>query len=75
MKRDILNTVADRCEILFEDLLLNEVPEKKVMSIKLRTFYVCVINTVIGCQNVIDMLSFVTTYICLLQRYGIFYFF
>lgn len=66
MKRDILNTVADRCEILFEDLLLNEVPEKKVMSIKLRTFYVCVINTVIGCQNVIDMLSFVTTYICLL---------
>ncbi|XP_043423978.1 protein odr-4 homolog [Prionailurus bengalensis] len=29
MKRDILNTVADRCEILFEDLLLNEVPEKK----------------------------------------------
>uniref|UniRef100_A0ABI7WAN0 Protein odr-4 homolog n=1 Tax=Felis catus TaxID=9685 RepID=A0ABI7WAN0_FELCA len=32
MKRDILNTVADRCEILFEDLLLNEVPEKKVMN-------------------------------------------
>ncbi|XP_060151342.1 protein odr-4 homolog isoform X3 [Globicephala melas] len=29
MKRDILNTVADRCEILFEDLLLNEIPEKK----------------------------------------------
>lgn len=29
MKRDILNTVADRCEMLFEDLLLNEVPEKK----------------------------------------------
>ncbi|XP_029791041.1 protein odr-4 homolog [Suricata suricatta] len=29
MKRDILNTVADRCEILFEDLLLNEVPERK----------------------------------------------
>ncbi|KAF7459992.1 Hypothetical predicted protein [Marmota monax] len=34
VKRDILNTVADRCEILFEDLLLNEIPEKKVMSIK-----------------------------------------
>uniref|UniRef100_A0A8C3YSY1 Protein odr-4 homolog n=1 Tax=Catagonus wagneri TaxID=51154 RepID=A0A8C3YSY1_9CETA len=29
MKRDILNTVADRCEILFEDLLLNEIPEKE----------------------------------------------
>lgn len=29
VKRDILNTVADRCEILFEDLLLNEIPEKK----------------------------------------------
>ncbi|XP_055438939.1 protein odr-4 homolog isoform X3 [Bubalus kerabau] len=37
MKRDILNTVADRCEILFEDLLLNEIPEKKVMSIKLNS--------------------------------------
>lgn len=24
-----MNTVADRCEILFEDLLLNEIPEKK----------------------------------------------
>ncbi|XP_060053843.1 protein odr-4 homolog isoform X1 [Erinaceus europaeus] len=32
VKRDILNTVADRCEILFEDLLLNETPEKKVMK-------------------------------------------
>lgn len=32
-----MNTVADRCEILFEDLLLNEIPEKKVMSIKLST--------------------------------------
>ena len=30
VKRDILNTVADRCEILFEDLLLNETPEKKM---------------------------------------------
>ncbi|XP_036890833.1 protein odr-4 homolog isoform X2 [Sturnira hondurensis] len=29
VKRDILNTVADRCEILFEDLLLNEIPGKK----------------------------------------------
>ncbi|XP_066885763.1 protein odr-4 homolog isoform X4 [Kogia breviceps] len=37
MKRDILNTVADRCEILFEDLLLNEIPEKKVMSIILNS--------------------------------------
>lgn len=42
MKRDILNTVADRCEMLFEDLLLNEIPEKKVMSIKLRTFFTCI---------------------------------
>ncbi|KAM6217809.1 LOW QUALITY PROTEIN: protein odr-4 homolog [Rhynchocyon petersi] len=32
IKRDILNTVADRCEILFEDLMLNETPEKKVMN-------------------------------------------
>ncbi|EPQ09144.1 Protein odr-4 like protein [Myotis brandtii] len=32
VKRDILNTVADRCEILFEDLLLNEISEKKVMN-------------------------------------------
>ncbi|ELK16171.1 Protein odr-4 like protein [Pteropus alecto] len=32
VKRDILNTVADRCEILFEDLLMNEIPEKKVMN-------------------------------------------
>ncbi|XP_062961503.1 protein odr-4 homolog [Cynocephalus volans] len=29
VKRDILNTVADRCEILFEDMLLNGIPEKK----------------------------------------------
>ncbi|XP_058395844.1 protein odr-4 homolog [Diceros bicornis minor] len=29
VKRDILNTIADRCEILFEDLLMNEIPEKK----------------------------------------------
>ncbi|KAG3259705.1 ODR4-like [Ictidomys tridecemlineatus] len=29
VKREILNTVADGCEILFEDLLLNEIPEKK----------------------------------------------
>lgn len=29
VKRDILNTVADRCEMLFEDLLLNEIPERK----------------------------------------------
>ncbi|XP_063095832.1 protein odr-4 homolog isoform X3 [Cavia porcellus] len=32
MKRDILNTVADRCEILFDDLHLNEVPEKQVIN-------------------------------------------
>lgn len=32
VKRDILNTVADRCDILFEELLLNESPEEKVKS-------------------------------------------
>ncbi|XP_077878617.1 protein odr-4 homolog isoform X1 [Ictidomys tridecemlineatus] len=39
VKRDILNTVADRCEILFEDLLLNEIPEKKVMNSE-KEFYI-----------------------------------
>lgn len=63
MKRDILNTVADRCEILFEDLLLNEIPEKKVMSIKLSTFFACV--QLIGCQDVIYMSSFISACICL----------
>uniref|UniRef100_A0A452J031 Protein odr-4 homolog n=1 Tax=Gopherus agassizii TaxID=38772 RepID=A0A452J031_9SAUR len=29
LKRDIINTLSDRCEILFEDLLINEAPEKK----------------------------------------------
>lgn len=29
VKRDILNTVADRCDILFEELILNESPDKK----------------------------------------------
>uniref|UniRef100_A0A4X2L130 Protein odr-4 homolog n=1 Tax=Vombatus ursinus TaxID=29139 RepID=A0A4X2L130_VOMUR len=29
LKRDILNTVSDRCEILFEDLLMNEIPGNK----------------------------------------------
>uniref|UniRef100_A0A8D0BZI3 Protein odr-4 homolog n=1 Tax=Salvator merianae TaxID=96440 RepID=A0A8D0BZI3_SALMN len=29
LKRDIINTLSDRCEILFEDLLINETPEKK----------------------------------------------
>lgn len=38
MKRDILNTVADRCEILFEDLLLNETPEKKNYELPHRVF-------------------------------------
>lgn len=67
MKRDILNTVADRCEMLFEDLLLNEIPEKKVMSIKLRTFFACVeLIKIIGYQNVVDMLSFITTHIYVL---------
>ncbi|XP_062990941.1 protein odr-4 homolog [Elgaria multicarinata webbii] len=29
LKRDIINTLSDRCEILFEDLLMNETPGKK----------------------------------------------
>ncbi|XP_039176545.1 protein odr-4 homolog isoform X1 [Crotalus tigris] len=29
LKRDIINTLSDRCEILFEDLLVNETPGKK----------------------------------------------
>ncbi|KAM7162043.1 protein odr-4 homolog isoform 3-T7 [Macrochelys suwanniensis] len=29
LKRDIINTLSDRCEILFEDLLINEAPDKK----------------------------------------------
>ncbi|XP_063154484.1 protein odr-4 homolog isoform X1 [Candoia aspera] len=29
LKRDIINTLSDRCEILFEDLLANEMPGKK----------------------------------------------
>ncbi|KAM6453596.1 protein odr-4 homolog [Liasis olivaceus] len=29
LKRDIINTLSDRCEIFFEDLLVNEMPGKK----------------------------------------------
>ncbi|CAM4710681.1 protein odr-4 homolog isoform X1 [Lepidochelys kempii] len=29
LKRDIINTLSDRCEILFEDLIINEAPAKK----------------------------------------------
>ncbi|XP_025028115.1 protein odr-4 homolog isoform X2 [Python bivittatus] len=29
LKRDIINTLSDRCEIFFEDLLINEMPGKK----------------------------------------------
>ncbi|KYO24212.1 odr-4-like protein [Alligator mississippiensis] len=29
LRRDIINTLSDRCEILFEDLLINEAPGKK----------------------------------------------
>ncbi|NXP79565.1 ODR4 protein, partial [Ramphastos sulfuratus] len=29
LKRDIINTLCDRCEILFEDLIINEGPHKK----------------------------------------------
>ncbi|XP_065265074.1 protein odr-4 homolog isoform X2 [Emys orbicularis] len=29
LKRDIINTLSDRCAILFEDLLINEAPDRK----------------------------------------------
>lgn len=29
LKRDIINTLSDRCEILFEDLIINEGPHRK----------------------------------------------
>ncbi|KAJ7427646.1 Protein odr-4 like protein [Willisornis vidua] len=29
LKRDIINTLSDRCEMLFEDLILNEGPQEK----------------------------------------------
>ncbi|NXI14559.1 ODR4 protein, partial [Irena cyanogastra] len=32
LKRDIINTLNDRCEILFEDLILNEGPQKKTFG-------------------------------------------
>ncbi|XP_077188782.1 protein odr-4 homolog [Paroedura picta] len=32
LKRDIINTLSDRCEILFEDLLMNETPGKKSLE-------------------------------------------
>ncbi|XP_078012577.1 protein odr-4 homolog isoform X3 [Phascolarctos cinereus] len=43
LKRDILNTVSDRCEILFEDLLMNETPgntdsEKEFYALPHRVF-------------------------------------
>lgn len=34
LKRDIINTLSDRCEILFEDLILNEGPQKKSKKLK-----------------------------------------
>lgn len=34
LKRDIINTLSDRCEILFEDLILNEGPQKKSKKFK-----------------------------------------
>ncbi|XP_054066553.1 protein odr-4 homolog isoform X2 [Rissa tridactyla] len=30
LKRDIINTLSDRCEILFEDMIINEGPHKKI---------------------------------------------
>ncbi|KAM9619610.1 protein odr-4 homolog isoform 2-T5 [Morphnus guianensis] len=37
LKRDIINTLSDRCEILFEDLIINEGPHKKSFE---REYYV-----------------------------------
>ncbi|NP_001070705.1 protein odr-4 homolog isoform 2 [Mus musculus] len=50
VKRDILNTVADRCEILFEDLLLNEIPEKKNYELPQRVFVPLPGSTVMLCD-------------------------
>uniref|UniRef100_D3ZV64 Protein odr-4 homolog n=1 Tax=Rattus norvegicus TaxID=10116 RepID=D3ZV64_RAT len=50
VKRDILNTVADRCEILFEDLLLNETPEKKNYELPQRVFVPLPGSTVMLCD-------------------------
>lgn len=50
VKRDILNTVADRCEILFEDLLLNETPEKKNYELPQRVFVPLPGSTIMLCD-------------------------
>uniref|UniRef100_A0A8C2VNB5 Protein odr-4 homolog n=1 Tax=Chinchilla lanigera TaxID=34839 RepID=A0A8C2VNB5_CHILA len=50
VKRDILNTVADRCEVLFEDLLLNEVSEKKFHILPHRVFVPIPGSTVMLCD-------------------------
>lgn len=50
VKRDILNTVADRCEILFEDLHLNEIPEKKNYELPRRVFVPLPGSTVMLCD-------------------------
>uniref|UniRef100_G3TD84 Protein odr-4 homolog n=1 Tax=Loxodonta africana TaxID=9785 RepID=G3TD84_LOXAF len=54
IKRDILNTVADRCEILFEDLLLNEIPEKKGYPLPHRVFVPIPGSTVMLCDYKFD---------------------
>ncbi|KFO28577.1 Protein odr-4 like protein [Fukomys damarensis] len=50
VKRDILNTVADRCEILFEDLLLNENSEKEFHILPHRVFVPIPGSTVMLCD-------------------------
>uniref|UniRef100_A0A8B9ENI6 Protein odr-4 homolog n=1 Tax=Anser cygnoides TaxID=8845 RepID=A0A8B9ENI6_ANSCY len=43
LKRDIINTLNDRCEILFEDLIINEGPHKKTsfsMIVNFVTFFI-----------------------------------
>uniref|UniRef100_A0A5F5PFV9 Protein odr-4 homolog n=1 Tax=Equus caballus TaxID=9796 RepID=A0A5F5PFV9_HORSE len=50
VKRDILNTVADRCEMLFEDLLLNEDSEKEFHILPHRVFVPVPGSTVMLCD-------------------------
>ncbi|XP_032082812.1 protein odr-4 homolog [Thamnophis elegans] len=51
LKRDIINTLSDRCEILFEDLLANETPGKKNSdNLPCRVFALIVGSNVLLCD-------------------------
>ncbi|KAM3841959.1 protein odr-4 homolog isoform 4-T6 [Vipera latastei] len=55
LKRDIINTLSDRCEILFEDLLVNEIPGKKSKRNSEREYHIlpCRVFTPIVGSNVL----------------------